>query len=70
MQLGFSLSNRQKVQLITNLLKWRTRVFIHNANVQLKVNEIKVIKVWLKMRLNIGEALINKGLEKTWAVNF
>jgi hypothetical protein len=31
-------------------------VFIHNAKVKLKLNEIKAIKRKLKIRLNLGEA--------------
>jgi hypothetical protein len=54
MQLGFSVSNRQKVQLNTNLLKRGTQAFIHNTNASLKLNEIKSIKVWLKVKLNGG----------------
>jgi hypothetical protein len=38
------MGNWQKVYLNTDLLKWRTRVFIHNEKVQLKLNEIVVIK--------------------------
>ncbi len=50
-QLGFSMSNWQKVQLNTDLLKRRSQVFIHNANAQLKLNDIKAIKVSIKMEL-------------------
>jgi hypothetical protein len=49
MQLGFSTSNWQKVRLNTDLLKQR-RVYLYtNANGKLKLNEIKAIKVWLKI---------------------
>jgi hypothetical protein len=41
-QLGFSVSNRQKVQLNIDLLKHRTPLFIRNTNGSLKLNEIKV----------------------------
>ncbi len=54
MQLGFSMSNWQKVQLNTDLLKPRSQVFIPKAKVQLKLNEIKVIKNGLKVGLNLG----------------
>ncbi len=49
----FFVSNRQKVQLNADLLKPRTQVFLHNANVQLKLNEIKAIKVWLKREIKL-----------------
>ncbi len=51
--IGFFVSNWQKVQLNTDLLKPRTQVFLHNANVQSKLNEIKAIKVWLKREIKL-----------------
>jgi len=62
MQLGFSVSNWQKVQLNTDLLKTRSQGFMHSSKDQLKLNEIKAIKNGLKVRLNLGEALIYKRL--------
>ncbi len=53
--IGFLASNWQKVQFNTDLLKWRSQVFIHNANVQLKLNDIKAIKVLLKVEINYGD---------------
>jgi hypothetical protein len=41
MQLGFSLSNWQKVQLTTDLLKHRMRYWYTKRHGQLKLNEIK-----------------------------
>ncbi len=69
-QLDFSGSNWQKVQFNTDLSKQRKKVFIHNENALLNLNEIKAIKVWLKVKFNCGETLIYKQLEKTLAVNF
>jgi len=53
MQLGFSVSNWQKVQLNTGLLKWRTQVFTHSANIELRLNEIKAIKVLIKSKIKL-----------------
>jgi hypothetical protein len=50
LQLGFSVSNWQKVQLNTDLLKHRTRYLYTKEMVQLKLNEIKE-EVKLKVRL-------------------
>ncbi len=52
--IGFLVSNWQKVQFNTDLLKWRSQVFIHIAIVQLKLNDIKAIKVLLKVEINYG----------------
>jgi hypothetical protein len=48
MQLSFSVSNWQKVQFNTHLLKWRSQVFIHIVNGWLKLNEINANKVSVK----------------------
>ncbi len=42
-QLDLYVSNWQKVQLNTDLLKQRTQVFIHKVNGWLKLNEIKIL---------------------------
>jgi hypothetical protein len=70
MQLGFSVSNSQEIQLNTDLLKRRSQVFIHNANASLKINKIKAIKVWLKSGIKLGEILIYKLLEKSSSREF
>ncbi len=54
----------------TDLLKPRSQVFIPKAKVQLKLNEIKVIKNGLKVGLNLGEALIYEQLEKNSSHKF
>ncbi len=53
-QLGFSVSNWQKVQLKTDLLKHRTRYLYTDRNGQLKQNEIKMIKKLIKAEREIN----------------
>ncbi len=50
-QLGFPVINWQKVQLNTDLLKQRSRVFIGNAKVKFKKIELRQLQFWLKVRL-------------------
>jgi len=51
-QLGFSVSNWQKVQLNIDLFKRRAQVFMHEMNGSLKLNEIRVLII-------LGRILIN-----------
>ncbi len=69
-QLGFTMSNWQKVQLNTDLLQRRSQVFKQNAKAWLKLNEIKAIKIKLKVILNWGKVLIYKRLERHSSLEF
>jgi hypothetical protein len=70
MQLGFSMSNWQKVQLNTGLLKWRTQVFTHSANIELRLNEIKAIKVLIKSKIKLWGSFNLQMVGENRAVNF
>jgi len=70
MQLGFSVSNWQKVQLNTGLLKWRTQVFTHSANIELRLNEIKAIKVLIKSKIKLWGSFNLQMVGENRAVNF
>ncbi len=54
MPLGFYVSNWQKVQLNTDLLKNKTRYFYTNRNGLLKLNEIKLIRKLIKKEMDIN----------------
>jgi hypothetical protein len=75
-QLGFSLSNCQNVQLNTDFLKHKTHYFCTERNGQLKLNEIKK-NTKLKWDQIIRENLLSNGWGsnakvdgKNWATNF
>ncbi len=53
MQLGFSMSNWQKVQFNTDLLIKVHEYLYAMKKEQLKLNGIKAIKVWLKSEIKL-----------------